>query len=278
MLKKLIFALSLVYTLNAFGEGHLVNYWMPDDQQFAVEAGLSYDTLGYTDSGTDIKMNEQVIDGKIYYGILDNLSVSFTLPYKIFNVTEPSSLSYSGLSDWQIGVQGMGAFEMYRLYYGLNYNYSLENSKYNEDGEKTNQFSGGSYLAPYFVFAMDLEPHMFGAYVNLSLAHTQKKEYANSDTIVSRDKGQATTMGLFYEHHLSKDIKFGGEYVTTAGVKTDDNPEYSNDNLSFYGEFALAEKSVIISQLDYGLSNKSDGEKLDSYSLIALALSWRMTF
>ncbi len=282
---KLFFLIGIIFSFNAFAEGHLIRHWMPANQQMAVEFGMSYDDLTYSPKSDDPTISNTFfrLKGKVYFGLLDDFALSLTIPYSVFNSNlENTSYSTSGFSDFVFASHGLLKFDGFLFYYGLNYNLSVEKAKYKYNHqyaiwEWINQYSGMNYWTPYLVFSLDRDPHWLG----LGFYYRFENKWQAIDVNEVNYKGiigAMTNFDFFYEHHLKKDLKLGGRYLMSSTVKTKDYPSRSRTQLMLYGEYGLSEDQMVNARLDYRLSSEEDGKNDKIYRNMALAVDWRMIF
>lgn len=258
--------------------------------KFEVTPAIKFESLRieYKNTPTDATVYQIPLTAKAEYGINDMFSLAATVGYGVGGTSFddcPSNqtckgTSARGLIDPTLSANlrvpvGMGALRA-----GLNFSFSLEDSKEEADGDD-NFATGGSTLTPYVGYEMSVGSNVFGARVAYDAVKGDRTHKDESDTApTSTDKisgGEDLSLAGFYEYHFPRIFTVAGalEFIdsdetktsTNGGAKTEDNNSSKILRFRIYAPMKFNETVTLIPTVSSGAYKFENDSNVDSSTL-----------
>lgn len=286
---KSVISLLVILPLTAFAKGGDGSefFYQSAAGKHELTPSLQMNSLEieYT-GGTKLTTDTNQLNLEYEYGLMEELSVGAALGYVFGGDYEllGTKGDISGLSNIEVFAKATMPAGPGFLKYGASLSLSPED-KETESNNDVNASTGGHSLEPYIGYEYAWDNCTFGAKLAVDVGLTDRTEKTSSGS-TDYSGGEATTISLFYEHKFSEAMKLGAslDWITKSDLKNETSGGTTEQLsptqlLSIYLPTSVG-SGTLLPELGYGFTteDKVGATEIDSYSMLNLALGYRMEF
>jgi len=301
--KNLLLTAVAVISMNAFAaEGSKLGseylFQLPADKM-AVTPSFAYNSMELDYKSitglTGAKATGTIIGARGEYGISEMFSTGLVLSstsdkskYSPSGVQKDTSAS--GLDDLVAFFNGRMDMGSGSFRFGTDVVFSLEKEELNDQGNKTNQASGGMGVRPFVGYEMYAGPCTFGTKLSYLMYLGDRKgtdKSSTGDEAYTMSGSQMVIGSLFYEHNLSP-LTLGASFEWESSAKEETTYTTSKTKsetggvgfyrLNVYTPYEVSPMITILPQLTWGKLSAYDKTVISGGEVMNLQVAARFTF